>query len=193
VPTETIIRWSLFGDPQTVDDGNPLELPDFGLVVHTPQNNETWQSKWVYYTLFLKYTNDNNPNDIYFEKVKSINVLVPKNQQSIEELWSRVPEYYRIEDTKNNNDLYRFLSVFAWNMDYLRTLTDYVSVQKDPSISSTFALQQLMETLGTLITTIELGPARARNFINDIFNLRRSKGTKKGIIETLQSISGSLI
>jgi len=196
-PVETVIRWSLSGEPQTVEDGFPLvsSTDPNSLYVHTPSNG-TWQGKWVYYTLFLKIASTNTSvfidEDQYFEKMASVSALVTKDYGSIEDLWQRIPEYYRLQDSTSRH-LYNYLSIYAWDLDTLRTVIDYLMVQKDPQVADSNTLQQLMEELGTIITTVELGAGRARAFMDDILNLRLSKGTAQGVIYALQAISGSLV
>jgi hypothetical protein len=196
-PVETFIRWSLDGEPQTIEDGLPLTNSTLsGSYTHTPDSGNTWQGKWVYYSLFLKYASTNTSvftdGEQYYEKVASLSVLVTKNYGSIDDLWTRIPEYYRLQDA-DNEYLYNFLSIFAWDLDTLRTVIDYTMIQKDPQVASSYTLQQMMQELGTVITTVELGAIRARNYMEDIFNQRLSKGTEAGIISAIQAISGSQV
>lgn len=196
-PVETFIRWSLEGEPQTIEDGLPLTNSTLsGSYLHTPDNGATWQGKWVYYSLFLKYASTNTSifigGEQYYEKVASVSVLITKNYGSIDDLWTRIPEYYRLQDA-GDEYLYRFLSVFAWDLDTLRTVIDYTMIQKDPQVASSYTLQKIMEDLGAVITTLELGATRARNYTEDILNQRLSKGTEGGITSAIQAISGSLV
>lgn len=197
LPVETFIRWSLSGEPQTIDDGFALTNSTVSdAFVHEPVAGTSWQGKWVYYTLFLKYASTDTSvytdGEQYYEKLASVGVLVTKNYESIDDLWSRIPEYYRTQDAVDNH-LYDYLSIFAWDLDTLRTLIDYLMIQKDPQVANSYALQQMMEELGTVITTIELGASRARNYIDDVFNLRLNKGTIQGIIASIQAIAGSRV
>lgn len=193
-PVDVSIRWSTFGEPQTAEDGFSLVDGVFGsgTFEHDLSSVSTYQGNWVYYSLFIRYSST-TPNavgeeDQFFERVASVAVLMPRNYNSVEELWMRIPEYFRIQDT--NNDLYNYLAIFGWDLDQLRTIIDYLMVQRDPSLSSSLTLQYLMEELGTVITTLELGAARARNYMQDIINLRLAKGTEDGLRGALQAITG---
>lgn len=191
LPVDVFIRWSLTGAPETVEEGFSLtdNDTDVGVINHTIENVS---GRWVYYSMFLRYAN-NVPSlyfdqEQYFEKVASVRVLVPSDYGSINDLWERIPMYFRENDV--NNNLYDYLKVFAWDIDYLRTLSDYLMVQSDPQVANDQTLQLLMEELGTLITTVELGTIRARQYIQDVINLRLQKGTEDGVIAALQAISG---
>lgn len=194
MPADVYIRWSTTGEPQTVEEGFPLVIGalESGTAEHDLSGNTAYQGNWMYYSMFLRSASTlQDPyrgTEQLFEKVASVSVLMPKDYKSVEELWTRIPEYFRIQD--NNNDLYNYLAVFGWDLDQLRTIIDYLMVQRDPLVASSFSLQYLMEELGTLITTLELGATRARQYMQDIINLRLAKGTEEGFERAIQAISG---
>lgn len=198
LPVDVSIRWSMTGEPQTIEEGTELlsNGPGRAKVTHTFPTEV--QGKWVYLSMFLRHTKTTTSTDLYvaadpeyYELVASLAVLMPYEYGSIEDLWARIPLFMREQDT--NNDLYDYLRIFAWDLDYVRTIVDYLMVQRDPQLASTYALQQMMEELGTLITTVELGATRARNYMQDVIRLRLSKGTEEGITEAIQAISGSRV
>lgn len=87
--------------------------------------------------------------------------------------------------------LLKFLSIVGFDMDGIRTLIDYIMVAKDPEIANTETLNALASTLGTDITTLNLGDSRLRNVLDNIGTYRRSKGTLSAAILILSAISGS--
>lgn len=194
LPVDVMIRWSTLGEPQTAEDGYELltNVGGNGSADHDLSFSSVYQGVWIYYSMFLRYASTAvdpyGEETQYFDKVASVSTLMPKNHNSVDELWARIPEYFRIQDT--SNDLYNYLSIFGWDLDQLRTIVDYLMTQNDPVVASSFSLQYLMEELGTLITTLELGATRARSYMQDIINLRLAKGTEEGIINTIQAISG---
>jgi hypothetical protein len=194
LPVEILVVWSSTGEPQTIEDGYTViqNASNVGTVEHTPNNAEELSGRWVYYSLFLRFASTVPSlyfdQEQYFEKVASVSVLLPNNYGSVDDLWSRIPVYFREND--DNQELYNYLSIFGWDIDYIRSLLDYVMVQKDPQISNSETLQYLMEELGTVITTVELGASRARQYLQDVISLRLQKGTEDGTIAVLQAISG---
>lgn len=197
LPVDVFIRWSTTGEPQTVEEGQSVinNGGGTGSIEHSPTSDEDLSGRWVYYSLFLRFAN-NVPSvyfdqEQYFEKVASVQVLMVKDYKSVDALWDRIPVYFRENDS--NDDLYNYLRIFGWDVDYLRTLLDYMMVQNDPQIANSESLQLIMEELGTLITTVELGATRARQYVQDVINLRLQKGTEEGIIAALQAISGCLV
>ena len=207
LPVDVSLRWSLAGEPQTIEEGaelvnngpaaNRLTVSSFRTDITDIDTEIDVQGKWVYLSLFLRHAALDDDTDVYvtdieyYELVASVAVLMPYEYGSIDDLWQRIPLFLREQDT--NDDLYNYLKIFAWDVDYVRTIVDYLMVQRDPQLSSSYALQQMMEELGTLITTVELGATRARNYMQNILRLRLSKGTEAGITEAIQAIAGARV
>ena len=198
LPVDVSLRWSLEGEPQTIEEGTELvnNGPASEQVTISSLPSDV-RGKWVYLSLFLRHAAIDDDTNVYvtdieyYELVASVAVLMPYEHGSIDDLWQRIPLFLREQDT--NDDLYNYLKIFAWDIDYVRTIVDYLMVQRDPQMSSSYALQQMMEELGTPITTVELGATRARNYMQNILRLRLSKGTESGIIEAIQAIAGSRV
>lgn len=193
VPYEAIIRYGSNGAPKSINKGTPL-VTSYGPgdYTHTLESS----SVWAYYTLFVRYLS--TAGDDYYQPVASVKVLIPRAYNSVDDLYSRIPEYYRyLDDQKaeeygdpsGNGPLKRFLSIFGWELDKNRTLIDYVMTMKDPQIADSEALDMLSRDLGIGFESQELGAGRLRNILDTIGFLRRSKGTYEAVTRHLRNIS----
>jgi hypothetical protein len=198
VPIEIAVRYSSVGEPMSPLEGS--------LVTTIRSDNEAYsftqggvpEGSWAYYSLFVKY--ESTTLRPWYERVASLVVLVPKNYGSTDLLWSRIPEHYRVNDTETSTGvpedladrgvLYRLLSVFGWEMDRARTLTNYLMRQKDPDLATPEVLDALSYELGIDVQSQDLGSTRLRNIIGDIRYLREYKGTTAGVQQWLTAISG---
>lgn len=189
--TQVLLCYSRLGEPDTVDEGAVLvETSEESQYFHT-----TTEPGWAYYTLFLKY--ESSSGDLYYEPGAKLSVLVPTNYGSSTELLNKIPAYYRLEDSKldqgSGGPLERFLSVFGWDIDRMRSLLDYLISCKDPQQARSQELDLIASDLGLDTISQELGTARLRSILNDIGTIRRSNGTKDALISALTSITGSVV
>lgn len=202
-PTEVVIVSSSEGVPQTVLSGDVLfRGPELG----TLTQNLLPTGRWVYYSMFLRYT-DLTTGGSYYERVASTGVIPTVDYGSTQRLWERVPIYYRFLDEqlatplsegvicgyagKPLGPLYKFLSVIGFEMDRIRTLTDAFVVAKDPFLGSPRSLDITASTLGLPVRSNDLGDQRLRRLLDSVGFLRRSKGTLESIRLYLTSFIGT--
>ncbi len=197
-----VLVYSDQGEPQTIASGQILvESSDTFSYEHTGLR----EGRWAYYSLFVNYRSAGGDN--YFERVASLDVIVPKNYQSNLMLWNRIPEYYRVQDIALGDleynpcvgntipgvpvgPLFKMLSVIGFDIDRIRTLLDYVMVAKDPSIANTETLDALSEQMATILKSSDLGAARLRHLLADVGFFRRTKGTLSGTYLFAKAVSG---
>lgn len=218
-PAAIVIVYSQDGEPQTINSGTQVVYTRFsGTSLHnteTTPDSPPQSGKWAYYSLFVEYAATGQ--EPYYERAASLRVLVPYNHRSTDMLWSRIPMYYRTQDFRNATpsvdndtlvellggvswpreeggyrvgDLYKFLSIFGFDIDRLRTTIDYMMVSRDPSVADTEVLDAISRQLGVGLLSSDLGAHRLRSVLADIGYLRRSKGTQKQINHVLRSLSG---
>lgn len=189
VATEIIIVYSLDGEPQTISDGVVLSQDNTTNILY----HLVPSGKWAYYTLFVKF--QSNAGDLYYEPAAKLSLLVPKNYESIDELYVRIPEYYRLLDGDMDEGyggpLYRYLSIFGYELDKIKTIIDYLMVMKDPQVAHSQVLDVISQDLGIGLRVHELGPSRLRTLINIIGYLRRSEGTAYSMELAIQALTGS--
>lgn len=207
LPAETklisvALVYSPNGAPETVQDGTLIyQGTDFiyshqsSYTVVTDQGNETVyvppSGRWAYYSLFAYYNESGANGTYYYNKLASLEVLVPNNYGSTDDLWKKIPKYYRELDATNSSYLYRYLSIFGFEIDKTRTLIDAVMTQYDPLLADSEAVAELANMVGLEVT--DLGTTRTRALLHDIGYLRRSKGTIDSITGYLTAVSGGAV
>ena len=202
-PTGVVLVYSPTGEPQTIAAGDILvESTSTYEFEHTGLP----EGKWAYYSLFVHYQSTGGDN--YYERVASLAIIVPKNYGSTLQLWERIPEYYRIQDTELGDfdyspcigdvgvnmrvgPLFKMLSIIGFDIDRIRTIIDYLMVAKDPLIANSETLAAISEQMAAKLKVTDLGPQRLRSLLGDVGYFRRTKGTLVGTEFFARSLSGS--
>lgn len=196
-PTRIIINYSDIGEPQTVSEG--LTIVDSATVSevrHFPD-----PGKWAYYTLFVKYESRSagasTTINTYYEKGASISELLPYNYGCTDDMYSKIPEYYRLldqaQDTGSGGPLYRMLSLFGFEADRTRTIIDYLISAKDPAFANSEVLDVLSRDLSLGIRVDELGTSALREILSNIGTIRRSLGTALSTKSAVEALTGSYV
>lgn len=192
--------YSAVGYPEAANDGitiyeetdvDPLTGRNIG--VQVVYHNTAPEGQWAYYSLFGQYYQDIGgavgSGSYWYEKLASVEVLLPTNYGSTELLWNRIPRYYRESDT--SGDLYKFINVFGFETDRTRSLIQSVIHGHDPLLAEAEGVRQLAKLVGLEVGVDDIGVTRTRALLHDIGFLRRRKGTTAGIIGYLKAISGA--
>lgn len=196
--------YSKTGAPETVTDGTLIVSGNLNNYLHQSSvpyvNNgvtefllEPETGKWSYYTLFAYINTDGVNGSYYYQKLASLEVIVPFNHDSTNELWRRIPRYYRELDLSKDNQLYKFISIFGFEIDRTRTLIDNVMVQYDPLTAETQSIEQLSQMVGLEVGPSDIGVSKARALLYDVGYLRKNKGTLSGVQNYLTAVSGSQV
>lgn len=212
VPYELAIRASEYGEPVTVGDG-------VGVIQLSA--NDTWQTfyideasagrpyigegKWAYYSLFIKYKNAPLVGDAleFWERVADLSLQIPRDFGSVEQLWKRIPAYYRELDssyristatyTYNDGPLYRFIELFGWELDRIKT-TIYDTMRiNDPDVIHSSAINALAYQVGLDFGKESVGTAKIRALLNNIGYLHRIDGTKNSVLSSIAALTGSKV
>lgn len=189
-PVEVLVVINEYGEPVTVEDGITVFSCNSSTYVDTISHtiDSINPGNWVYYGFFIKYSDGSSS---WYERSTSLYLQIPRQYDSLQDLWKRVPEYYRLLDQREgNNSLKTYLSLFGWELDKLRSLIDSLIAINDPLVAIPPALDLLAQQLGVPNTSDEIGTAKLRNVLLNIFELRRTKGTVKGITAYIAAISG---
>lgn len=189
VATEIVIVYSNEGEPQTISDGQIL-VSDATSQSHV---HRVESGAWAYYTLFVKF--QSQAGDLYYEPSAKLGVITPRRYGSVDYLYGRIPEYYRILDGDMDEGyggpLYRYLSIFGYEIDRVRTIIDHMMIMKDPQIANSEVLDYISQDLGIGVRVNELGASRLRTLINIIGYLRRSEGTSYSLELAMQALTNS--
>lgn len=196
--------YSKTGAPQTVTDGTLIVSGNTSTYLHQSTISyldngvanflyEPETGKWAYYTLFAYINTDGINGSYYYQKLASLEVVVPFNYGSTDELWRRIPQYYREADRNKDYQLYKFLSIFGFEIDRVRTLIDNVMVQYDPLTAEGQSIEQLSQMVGLEIGPSDIGVSKTRSLLYDVGYLRKNKGTLSGVNNYLTAVSGSQV
>lgn len=209
-PTQTVLVYSPYGPAATISSGVILSEGSTEFT-RTQTGLVGGESGWAYYTLFIRYQSTGGDN--YYEPAATVEVLVPRNYGSTTLLWNRIPEYYRNADSALATEyvdptsdyainelgalppdgrpgpLFKFLSIFGFEMDKTRTIIDYLMVAKDPSIANVENLDALASMMNIGINSRSINASRIRSLLDGVGELRREKGTVDGIVDYAHAIS----
>ena len=191
-PISMAIVASTTGEPLTIKDGAQIYKDSRNDVLSIYDTVRVSPGRWVYYSLFIQYSDF--AGTTWYERVAKLYIQIPIAYNSIDNLWARIPEYYRILDAnQEGNPLYNFLELFGWELDKTRTLIETIPLSIDPELAVTPALHELATQLG-LETSIDIvGTTRVRNLLNNIGYIRRRKGTIESISYYLSALTGCAI
>lgn len=181
------------GEPLTVEDGTIVYTCDATNYneSYTHVSTSYTEGTWLYYSMFVKYSNGTTT---WYERVADTYVLLPTLYFSVNNLWDKVPDYYRsLDNTQANDSLYRFVSLFGWELDKTRSLIDSLMLVNDPMVAPPSALENLAKQVGLEISINDLGTKKVRAVLNNIFELRKRKGTAYGISAYISAMSGSKV
>jgi len=195
--TTLLIVYSASGYPQTVQDGVVVVTTTDASGSFTHTNIPS--GKWAYYSLFVLYEVAPLAGRSWYERLGSLEVQIPYDYGSTDDLWKRIPRYYRQqddilsgdEDDSTRGPLYRMLDVFGWDINRIRTLTDHQMVTKDPDLAEVEVLDALAFEVGCPLTVNDLGPSRLRNLLHNVRINNATKGTISGIQQTLSAVAGA--
>jgi hypothetical protein len=147
-------------------------------------------SNWVYFSMFLRYTDSGG--NVYTTRESTDSALIPTNYKMAESMLNRIPKYYRlVDDLQGSSHLRKFISVFGWEADQFRTLVDELMVLKDPNRVHYKGLNRLAAMAGLAFTASELRPAQLRELIQDSDRYFNQKGRSSALVDLLSVITDS--
>ena len=201
---EIVVVYSKNGAPETVADGVIIKTQRYDDTVWAVTHHNLPQGRWAYYSLFLHWNqNGTGPSGVnWYERVATLQELVPYNHGGSAVLWNRIPAYIKTGDTSGRDldptgnqrgQLERFIDVFGFELDRTRSLINAVITQYDPSITESESLDQLTSMLGLEITSKDIGTSRIRQIIQDIGYYRQRKGTLEAAAQYITAVSGSQV
>lgn len=186
---EAVLVRGGFGFPTTPLDGvavwfqstNPNPVLQFDQQVLDHPLTQGW---WYYYTLFLCVGVDPLPCEWLVGA--QVEVLVPRNYQHGDKLFSLIPPYYQKLDDQQaadgrNGPLRKFANIVGFDMDYNRTLVDGVLNVYDSDRAPLKFVQQLGINLGLGTVENALGGARYRSLVGGLSLLEEHRGTQRGL------------
>jgi len=184
-PYSVLIVYSNYGCPDTIAEGSVIvETRNISSFVHTEVIGV-----WAYYSMFIRYRS--YEGDDYYEIVSKMPVLLPSNQDSLEDLYSKIPEHYRALDEADSGHLQKYLSIFSWDLDKIKSTLRYALAMRDPLVSDEELLNYVAQDLGVTLTTDDVGSQRLRDYLISFSKLKKKAGSKTSIEAHLEALCGA--
>ena len=186
-----------YGFPVTADDGDLLfEAPnasspsfyqDNGQV---PQNSGLTPAHPYYYTIFVRETTHyswQRAGDALGISVKDYGTTDLMYEYLPEILRSNIPYDTSLEAT--NDFLYRFLKLFAFNLDECKSQAENITNRYDVTNLNGLLIPSLMNEFG-LRYEPNLGLRQSRIFLKNISYLYQKKGASDGLRDFIKAYAG---
>lgn len=183
---------STVGYPVTVNDGTTL-LWQRGGVFSTSYADDTLVAGRVYYyALFVYQTEFGEWRLTGYDEV-----LITKDYGYTNRLYDRLPDVFKSADfntldaaifVDEDSLLYRFLSVFGFQLDHQRTELDVLRTVLDTRNIPQSLLPALAAEVGVTYEP-SIGPRAMRRFVQNAVHLYANKGTRPGIRELANVIT----
>lgn len=147
------------------------------------------QGTTMYYALFLSWP-DTGSIPFRNQKVAEAKGIFVKDNGTLQTMLDHLPSLYKKDVSGNENqDLKSFLSLFAFHYDLYRTQANTVFNATNSTTTDVEFLKKLLNQFGGSYGDIQ-DPSLARNVLENIVYLSKSKGTLQGIEEFIKSYTG---
>jgi len=180
-----------YGFPVNAFDGDVLvaeakeDDPTFYL-----DNQDLAEEAFYYYSLFVF-------DVVSYSWIRSGNVigLSVKDYNYRNKLYNWLPEITKIEQLYlataevNNQDLFKFLSVFGFQLDQTQTLISLLEDRYNLEKVSALLLPPMLNQFG-LVFEPEIGFQQARILIRDAIQIGKQKGGADGVREFIKAFTG---
>lgn len=187
-----------FGFPANINDGTVLPLDGVNNYVFkevTPtsytDNNGLVPESFYYYSLFVFETVSYS----WIRVGTTIGVSV-KDFNNIKLMYDYLPEIYKISEPYNitsdvwaNPYLYKFISVFGFELDFLQTLTSLLNSKYDYKKTYGGFIPTILHELGFEYEP-EIGIQQGRKIMRDAIDMLQRKGSRRGLIDFLKDYTG---
>lgn len=180
-----------FGFPMTPQDGVVVHYFDGPYVAGQQWNNRFVDTplttgRWYYYTVFLWIGGQ-------WVIAQTGDVVVPGNFGSGQHLFDLLPPFYqKVDDEQAGNaqggPLRRFLAVFGYDLDYVRTYIEGVMNVWSADDAPLVFTQRSGFNMGFGIERI-LGGARYRSLVQQLVDLNDQRGTSLGLQGLVMALS----
>lgn len=179
-----------YGYPVNAWDGDVLYEAINGLdAIAYQDNGPLLPAQFYYYSIFVfeltQYT---------WARAADTYGLSVKDYGNSSRLFKYLPEVYKVEsifsaDTRlNNQDLYNFLALFGFQINYMQTLTDLLIQRYNIEKVGGTLVPTMLKQFGWNYET-EVGLQQSRIILRDAIQLYKDKGSSQGLREIVKSFS----
>lgn len=177
-----------FGSPPSRYTGVTVMEGDPAAPLRSTVDSGLFPGEWFYYSLFVRDTASGQW--VLAAKASALSI---KDWGYHDTLWRALPLIYRTMDRQlvsstEEGALYRFLKIFAFEFDVLRSLAGNIEQARNIERVGSVMLPAFSADLGTPYETV-LGDAKMRGILNSIIHWRKDKGTEETLEDLAQTIS----
>lgn len=153
-------------------------------------DNDIITGRFYYYSLFVY-----DISQYVWVKAGNVSALAVKDFKTANLLYKYIPEPYKYtslssaKSNETNQSLYKFLSIFGFELDKYRTFIENSTKRYDLSVSNGAILPTLLEEFGLKFEP-EIGLQQSRVLVRDAVQLYKEKGSNQGIREFIKAFSG---
>lgn len=151
------------------------------------------QGAFYYYSVFVLET-----TQYTWVRAGDAEGVSVKNYSNADKLYEYLPQIYKISQpymattNPDNTDLYNFLSLFGFELDYYQTITDLLVHRYNVETISGTLVPTMLEQFG-LPYEPEVGLQQNRIILRDGIALSQKKGSKAGLRDYIKDFSGYAI
>ena len=180
-----------YGFPVNAYDGqNVLTVFNGGDPTFLIDTNNLIQGAFYYYSIFVQET-----TQYTWVRAGDAQGVSVKNYGNADKMYEYLPQIYKISQpymatsTPDNTDLYNFLSLFGFELDYYQTTTDLIVHRYNVETVSGALVPTMLEQFG-LPYEPEVGLQQNRIILRDGIALSQKKGSRAGLRDYIKDFSG---
>jgi hypothetical protein len=179
--------------------GFPVNAYDGDVLVNVAKENDPTiyndtynlsKGSFYYYSIFVYET-------FNYKWVRAGNVMgvSVKNYNYGKNLYDYLPGIYKIKQAYiatadwDNDDLYRFMSLFGFQLDYVQTVTELLVERYNLEKVGGMLIPSLLQQFG-LTYEPEIGYQQSRILIRDAVTIGKKKGSADGLREYMKAFTG---
>jgi len=153
-------------------------------------NDDILSGRFYYYSLFVY-----DISAYLWVKAADVSALAVKDFKTAELLYKYIPEPYKytslvsVLSDETNQSLYKFLSIFGFELDKYRTFIENATRKYDLSVSNGAVLPILLKEFGLKFEP-EIGLQQSRVLVRDAVQLYKEKSSNQGIREFIKAFGG---
>lgn len=180
-----------YGYPTNAFDGKELLDLYYGFDTGAFLDNlDIISNRFYYYSLFVY-----DISQYVWVKAADVSALAVKDFKTADLLYKYIPEPYKYTSLtsslsdETNQSLYKFLSIFGFELDKYRTFIENTTKKYDMSSSNGAVLPILLREFGLKFEP-EIGLQQSRVLVRDAVQLYKEKGSNQGVREFIKAFSG---
>jgi hypothetical protein len=177
-----------FGHPASRYAGVTVVEAAVGDPIRSANDAGLFPGRWYYYSLFVR-----DPVSERWVRAANATQIAVKDWGHHYEMWNALPYFYRTMDQKLHGTvaqgpLYRFLKIFSFEFDTLRSMANGLQQMRSIQDVSSRMLESFSTDFG-LDYERTLGDVKMRGILSNVLNWRKDKGTQGTLQDIVRVVS----